>query len=40
MKVDNMARLRLIVHTTLLHHREVNQIDADRPVEELEVAYL
>lgn len=40
MKVDNMARLRLIVHTTLLHHREVNQIDEGRAVEELEVRYL
>ncbi len=40
MKVDNMARLRLIVHTTLLHHREVNQIDEGRAVEELEVRYV
>lgn len=40
MKVDNMARLRLIVHTTLLHHREVGQIDAARGMEELEVSFL
>jgi propanediol dehydratase large subunit len=40
MKIDNMARLRLIVHTALLHHREVRQIDADRPVEDLDVTFL
>ncbi len=39
MSIDNMARLRLIVHTTLLHHREVRQIIADKPVEELEVMF-
>jgi len=39
MKIDNMARLRLIVHTTLLHHREVRQIDAEKPVEELKVIF-
>ena len=39
MKIDNMARLRLIVHTTLLHHREVRQIDSDRGVEELKVSF-
>ncbi|MEX0344771.1 MAG: propanediol/glycerol family dehydratase large subunit [Rhizobiaceae bacterium] len=39
MKIDNMARLRLIVHTTLLHHREVNQIDETRGVEEMSVTF-
>ena len=39
MKIDNMARLRLIVHTTLLHHREVNQIDPSRGVEEMKVTF-
>ncbi|WP_281985377.1 propanediol/glycerol family dehydratase large subunit [Thalassorhabdomicrobium marinisediminis] len=39
MKVDNMARLRLIVHTTLLHHREVRQIDKARGVEEMKVTF-
>ena len=29
-KVDNMARLRLIVHATLMHKREIAAIDADR----------
>jgi hypothetical protein len=33
-KVDNWARLRLIVKTTLLHQRETSQI-ADRPPQEL-----
>lgn len=39
MKIDNMARLRLIVHTTLLHHREVNQIDEARGIEEMKVTF-
>ncbi|MCP5001403.1 MAG: propanediol/glycerol family dehydratase large subunit [Hyphomicrobiales bacterium] len=39
MKIDNMARLRLIVHTTLLHHREVNQIDEARGIEEMKVMF-
>lgn len=39
MKIDNMARLRLIVHTTLLHHREVKQIDESRGVEEMKVTF-
>ena len=39
MKIDNMARLRLIVHTTLLHHREVNQIDKNRGVEEMKAIF-
>jgi hypothetical protein len=40
MKIDNMARLRLIVQTTLMHHREVRQIDANRGIEALEVKFL
>ncbi|MDH3663589.1 MAG: propanediol dehydratase [Alphaproteobacteria bacterium] len=39
MKIDNMARLKLIVHTTLLHHREVNQIDEARGIEEMKVTF-
>jgi hypothetical protein len=39
MKIDNMARLRLIVHTTLLHHREVRQIDPEKGIEELKVTF-
>jgi propanediol dehydratase large subunit len=33
-KIDNTARLRLIVQTTLLHHRETEMVD-DRPPTEL-----
>jgi len=39
MKIDNMARLRLIVHTTLLHHREVRQIDVAKPIEDVEAIF-
>jgi hypothetical protein len=39
MKIDNMARLRLIVQTTLLHHREVRQIDKTRGIEDLKVTF-
>ena len=39
MKIDNTARLRLIVHTTLLHHREVGQIDESRGIEEMRVTF-
>jgi len=35
-KIDNTARLRLIVQTTLLHHRETEMI-ADRPPTELKI---
>ena len=38
-KIDNMARLRLIVHTTLLHHREVNQIDEAKGTQEMKVVF-
>ena len=38
-KIDNTARLRLIVQTTLLHHREVNQIDEARGPTEMKVTF-
>lgn len=38
-KVDNTARLRLIVQTTLLHSREVSQIDEPRGTVEMEVTF-
>ncbi len=34
-KIDNGARLRLIVKTTLLHRRETEEVDPNRPPEEL-----
>jgi hypothetical protein len=34
-KIDNGARLRLIVKTTLLHRRETDEVDPTRPPEEL-----
>ena len=34
-KIDNSARLRLIVKTALLHRHETDQIEQDRPPEEL-----
>jgi propanediol dehydratase large subunit len=34
-KIDNTARLRLIVQTTLMHLRETRQIERDRPPTEL-----
>ena len=34
-KIDNSARLRLIVKTALLHRRETEQVDPNRPPEEL-----
>jgi propanediol dehydratase large subunit len=36
-KIDNTARLRLIVQTTLLHLRETRQVEPDRPPSELRV---
>jgi hypothetical protein len=36
-KIDNTARLRLIVQTTLLHLRETQQIEHGRPPSELRV---
>jgi propanediol dehydratase large subunit len=38
-KVDNWARLRLIVKTMLLHRREIEQIEPDRPPTELHFDY-
>lgn len=34
--VDNWVRLRLIVKTMLLHRREIEQVEADRPPSELQ----
>jgi hypothetical protein len=34
-KIDNAARLRLIVKTTLLHRHETDQVDPDKPPTEL-----
>lgn len=39
-KVDNMARLRLIVHGLLMHKREIGCIVADKPLTELEVSHV
>ena len=36
-KIDNTARLRLIVQTTLLHLRETQQVQPDRPPVELRI---
>ena len=36
-KIDNTARLRLIVQTTLLHLRETQHVERDRPPTELRV---
>ena len=36
-KIDNTARLRLIVQTTLLHLRETQQVEKDRPPSQLRV---
>jgi len=36
-RIDNTARLRLIVQTTLLHLRETMQVKRDRPPTELRV---
>jgi propanediol dehydratase large subunit len=37
-RVDNTARLRLIVQTTLLHLRETDQVERQRPPTELRIA--
>jgi hypothetical protein len=37
-KIDNTARLRLIVQTTLLHLRETQQVERDRSPTELRVS--
>lgn len=38
-KVDNMARLRLIVHATLMHKREIAAIEAGRAPQEMEARF-
>jgi hypothetical protein len=38
-KIDSTARLRLIVQTTLMHLRETQQIERDRPPTELRVLF-
>jgi len=38
-KVDNMARLRLIVHATLMHKREIAAINADRGAVQVEARF-
>jgi hypothetical protein len=38
-KVDNMARLRLIVHALLMHKREVSHVERDRPACDLEILH-
>ena len=38
-RIDNTARLRLIVQTTLLHHREVQQIQENRGIVQLDVSF-
>jgi hypothetical protein len=38
-KVDNMARLRLIVHAMLMHKREIAAIVAGKPASEMQVTY-
>lgn len=36
-QIDNMARLKYIVNTTLLHHRETEQVVKGKPAQEVEV---
>jgi propanediol dehydratase large subunit len=38
-RVDNMSRLRLIVHAMLMHKREISCIEASRPPENVEIVY-
>lgn len=38
--VDNMARLRLIVHAMLMHKREIAEIEAVRPATEMQVQHV
>jgi hypothetical protein len=37
-KIDNTARLRLIVQTMLMHLRETREVQSDKPPTELELA--
>jgi propanediol dehydratase large subunit len=36
-QIDNMARLKYIVRTTVLHLRETNQVRSDKPPQEVEI---
>ena len=38
-QIDNMARLKYIVNTTLLHHRETEQVVKCKPAQEVNVAF-
>lgn len=38
-QIDNMARLKYIVKTTLLHDRETEQVAEGQPAQEIEVAF-
>jgi propanediol dehydratase medium subunit len=39
-QIDNMARLKYIVNTTLLHHRETEQVVRGRPAQAVDVKFL
>ncbi|MSO21931.1 MAG: propanediol dehydratase [Acidobacteria bacterium] len=39
-QIDNLARLKYIVNTTLLHHRETEQVVKGKPAQEVEVTFL
>jgi propanediol dehydratase large subunit len=39
-QIDNMARLKYIVNTTLLHHRETEQVIKGKPAQEVEVNFV
>ena len=39
-QIDNMARLKYIVNTTLLHHRETEQVVKGKPAQEVEVQFV
>ena len=38
-QIDNMARLKYIVNTTILHHRETEQVAAGKAPQEVEVSF-
>ena len=38
-KVDNMARLRLIVQAMLMHKREIASISEGKPPQEMQVTH-
>lgn len=38
-QIDNMARLKYIVNTTILHHRETEQVTPGKPPQEVVVAF-